>query len=584
MASIRIQNLQWLGVVICAACAVLLGGSALYANITDYARASSGVAALTHFETILSLTNALSKERDPAAAAMGAEGDELTAVRGDIRITRQAVDNALVAVKENYAAEMAANAELRRSFDGLDFVLTVSRQAVDTILSKPLERRSAPDVTRAIEAMFSVTDAATVLRARIGRQTMLSVPQITTEIMLWAAASEMREQQGRLSAYVVMMLASNVQQDRRYLIKVNETEIRLRLMRNILHNYTTAYFDSGKLSELLTWIDADYFGRSLTYARMTARLHESDGPIGSVEFTNKYLLGVASTEQVTELLVNQSLAQLQRMREESGTSVLRSAILTGLIVLALLALAVVFRRILFRPLAVVHDQLTAVAHGDLSEPPPRHPIGREIREMLEGVAVLRNQQREKLRLETEQRRMTERLKALSETDTLTGLPNRRALRDFAHSVFEQADTDAHTIGVIIFDVDHFKSVNDTLGHSMGDMVLQKIGKILPPLLRSNDIMARYGGEEFVILLRDTDASRAFAIAERLRLTLSRTQVSRKIGLTVTASFGVALRLPNSPENWDTVVAVADRRLYAAKRGGRNQVCMHDSDIPIAAVG
>lgn len=579
MASIRIQNLQWFGAVICAACAVLLGGSALLVNTSDYSHASAGVATLTHFEAILKVTKALSEERDPAAALMGASADEKAETKAALTQKRAAVDASIVEIKQSLAPQIQANPDLRRGLDGLDFVLTMSRQSVDAVAAEPPDQRSAPDMARAIDAIFAVGDAAAVLRSGIGRQIMRTSPQITTEIMLWTAANEMREQQGRLGAYVLLMLASNPAQDQRYISKFNEIETKLRLLRNILNNYTTAYLASAELPAQLKLVDDDYFGRALTYARMTARLHESTGPISPVAFTNKYLLGVTSTDDLLNLIVAQSLQRLDTMRDEAAAAVIRAGVLTGMIVLALLGLVMVFRRILFQPLTIVHAQLMAVAHGDLSEPPAMRPIGREIREMLSGVATLRNHQREKLRLEKEQRRMTERLKTLADTDTLTGLPNRRALRDFAQGVFAQADADNHTVGVIIFDVDHFKAVNDTLGHSMGDIVLQKIGKILPPLLRSNDIMARYGGEEFVILLRNTDQTRAFAIAERLRVTLSRTPVSRKNNLKVTASFGVALRDPRSDENWDAVVAIADRRLYAAKRAGRNLVCITDPEEP-----
>lgn len=558
---------------------MLLGGSALLVNTSDYSHASTGVATLTHFEAILKVTKALSEERDPAAALMGASADEEAETKAALTQKRAAVDTSIAEIKQRLAPQIQANPDLRRGLDGLDFVLTMSRQSVDAIAAEPLDQRSAPDMARAIDAIFAVGDAAAVLRSGIGRQIMRTSPQITTELMLWTAANEMREQQGRLGAYVLLMLASNPAQDQRYISKFNEIETKLRLLRNILNNYTTAYLASAELPAQLKLVDDDYFGRALTYARMTARLHESTGPISPVAFTNKYLLGVTSTDELLNMIVAQSLQRLDTMRDEAAAAVIRAGVLTGMIVLALLGLVMVFRRILFQPLTIVHAQLMAVAHGDLSEPPAMRPIGREIREMLSGVATLRNHQREKLRLEKEQRRMTERLKALADTDTLTGLPNRRALRDFAQGVFAQADADNHTVGVIIFDVDHFKAVNDTLGHSMGDIVLQKIGKILPPLLRSNDIMARYGGEEFVILLRNTDQTRAFAIAERLRVTLSRTPVSRKNNLKVTASFGVALRDPRSDENWDAVVAIADRRLYAAKRAGRNLVCITDPEEP-----
>lgn len=164
-----------------------------------------------------------------------------------------------------------------------------------------------------------------------------------------------------------------------------------------------------------------------------------------------------------------------------------------------------------------------------------------------------------------------RLQQLAVTDSLTGLPNRRALFDLLRREMSRERRRGRPLAVIMFDIDHFKEVNDHYGHAAGDAVLQHVVSATARVARTMDTMARYGGEEFVLVLPETDQAHATQLAERMleALRSSEVQVDQR-GLRVTASFGVAaLRADdNEPEQ---LLRRADAALYAAKAAGRNQV-------------
>jgi diguanylate cyclase (GGDEF)-like protein len=125
--------------------------------------------------------------------------------------------------------------------------------------------------------------------------------------------------------------------------------------------------------------------------------------------------------------------------------------------------------------------------------------------------------------------------------------------------------------VLFIDIDHFKPVNDTYGHSQGDLVLQWIGNALSERLRKNDVLARYGGEEFVALLADTDLEKGFAIADALRERVASLDSTELTGdLPIRVSIGVAA-LPQDSISPDDVLTLSDAAMYEAKRRGRNQV-------------
>lgn len=165
------------------------------------------------------------------------------------------------------------------------------------------------------------------------------------------------------------------------------------------------------------------------------------------------------------------------------------------------------------------------------------------------------------------------LEVNARTDPLTGLLNRRAFFERAQEEQNRSARHGNPLTVIMLDIDHFKHINDSYGHDLGDQALTGLAELLREQLRSIDLLARLGGEEFVILLPDTDLIAASRIAERLRLATSQQVFARSSGtpFSFTVSQGVALRLPD--EEISATLIRADHGLYAAKASGRNQVCL-----------
>lgn len=157
---------------------------------------------------------------------------------------------------------------------------------------------------------------------------------------------------------------------------------------------------------------------------------------------------------------------------------------------------------------------------------------------------------------------------LARRDALTGLANRRVVDEELRREAHRSNRRAFDLTAIMIDLDHFKSINDTYGHGMGDEVLRGVGKLLLNQMRPYDLVARYGGEEFVVLLPETTLEQGQSYAERIRESLVNLQVADYPD-KITASLGVATLMPGqSPEN---LLPRADLALYRAKQNGRNRV-------------
>jgi two-component system cell cycle response regulator len=159
------------------------------------------------------------------------------------------------------------------------------------------------------------------------------------------------------------------------------------------------------------------------------------------------------------------------------------------------------------------------------------------------------------------------------TDSLTGLYNRHYLNAHLDNLVRQALNNNKPLSMIIMDVDHFKAVNDTYGHDIGDQVLKQIAEMIIKSIRSADLAARFGGEEFVVLMPETDAQQGLDAAERIRKTVEKMpmKVTHEVGhINKTVSIGVAF-LNDMGDSGQALIKRADEALYKAKHSGRNKV-------------
>lgn len=166
----------------------------------------------------------------------------------------------------------------------------------------------------------------------------------------------------------------------------------------------------------------------------------------------------------------------------------------------------------------------------------------------------------------------QQLKHQATTDPLTQLFNRRQFLDLADRELSRSERKNRPISIIMMDIDHFKSVNDTYGHLIGDQVLVHLADICLKDCRKYDIWARYGGEEFIAMLPETDIGQCNLISERLRKRIADTSMQfGQITLSITVSMGISCIGVDSELNFDELVDQADQALYQSKRGGRNRV-------------
>lgn len=172
----------------------------------------------------------------------------------------------------------------------------------------------------------------------------------------------------------------------------------------------------------------------------------------------------------------------------------------------------------------------------------------------------------------------ESLKTAGSIDELTGLYSRSYFAQWFENEIRRAKNYLAPLSIFLFDIDHFKAVNDTHGHPAGDLVLRKLAAVVRRQTRSSDLVARYGGEEFVVVMTSSDKDQAFVYADQLRRTIAETRISIPgvdTPITITVSGGVA-SFPQDGDTTTSLIHAADQALYGAKRRLRNEVVLAQS--------
>ena len=183
---------------------------------------------------------------------------------------------------------------------------------------------------------------------------------------------------------------------------------------------------------------------------------------------------------------------------------------------------------------------------------------------------------------TQHKAAEEHIQWLAHFDTLTGLPNRVLLADRTRHTLSMVQRGQEPLALMLIDLDHFKNVNDSLGHRVGDALLQELAKRLTAAVREQDTVSRPGGDEFIMVLPGTDAAGAAHLAEKLLETVVQPYQIEQHELRVTPSIGIAM-YPGDGADFDTLSKCADVAMYRAKQHGRNNYCFFTSEMQARSV-
>ncbi|WP_156369351.1 GGDEF domain-containing protein [Aureimonas sp. Leaf324] len=571
MTKPRLQRLMGVGVATALVACVVTAALVCTWQLGVYGRRAQALSQFGHFSASIELMGATSSERGQSVLAMTLRGDD-GKLRSELAATRTRMDGLWTGLLALTALERQESVVLEEDAGTYRKILMNARAQVDALLAAPRETRSPADVERAVRTIYAAADQAQVLRDDLGEVLIGLTPDLTPFMTAAMAASDLREYAGRIRSLVAIRLNAGGSPSPAAAAEFASMLALTDILQQQIEHYAAPFIADPAVDRAMTAVTFGYFAGARAHAETVFAAPVGD-PASSVEaFNKRYSPAIRTTEALRDAILKVGGERLAAERDRSLRLAVASLVAAVVGTLVGVSSLVVFDRGVFRPLVQARARMARILEGDLDAAVGKASAPfREMTDLDRDIEKLRRQQIELKRLEDEREVMARELRRLATTDPLTGLMNRRAFETEVAELFAAPAAWGAGLGIVMIDIDHFKSINDRFGHAIGDAVLREFGRFLLRAAPTGSRVARFGGEEFVLALSGLGRDELYARIEGLRLRLAGTVLLDEPSLSVTASFGVHFVPAGRRLDWDEFHRVADAHLYQAKRNGRNRV-------------
>lgn len=533
-----------------------------------------GLNAMQDLRLVLVASEMASRERAPANGMLR---DDLPNDPNKIALLNAARQKTNAAFKElefAFQTDSVDKTRLRTILSNAQRQLVLARQSIDLTASLPKSERTTLGIRASITEMFEVVDVLSPATLQLTNVVQATYPKETNFLLAARAAADLREYAGRLGSYFTVASAKRELIALEDLMAMKQLMGRIEQLRSDLLERVHTIDGNDVIYKATAEMLNRYFETAIPYVEGQLAIGLTDASLmtDATSFGKRYVADMNSIVSLKNALIDEALRNARIDQAEAQKAAYWVIAWTAATFLLLAAGLFIIEFRISRPMRKVGRLIFEISHGNLGIAIAQPRYQDEMADVLKSVSVLRDNSAARVALEDERQRLLIQLKEQAATDFLTELPNRRGFFELAEPSFHSLLRQGHPIAIAIYDVDHFKRVNDTYGHDIGDMVLKAIASLSKKHLRSGDLVARHGGEEFLLFMPYCDLASGVSKAEVLRAQIEQLTVALPDGreLKITASFGVDQCLA-ADKSVDDSIKRCDEKLYLAKESGRNKV-------------
>lgn len=533
-----------------------------------------GLNAMQDLRLVLVASEMASRERAPANGMLR---DDLPNDPNKIALLNAARQKTNAAFKElefAFQTDSVDKTRLRTILSNAQRQLVLARQSIDLTASLPKSERTTLGIRASITEMFEVVDVLSPATLQLTNVVQATYPKETNFLLAARAAADLREYAGRLGSYFTVASAKRELIALEDLMAMKQLMGRIEQLRSDLLERVHTIDGNDVIDKATAEMLNRYFETAIPYVEGQLAIGLTDASLmtDATSFGKRYVADMNSIVSLKNALIDEALRNARIDQAEAQKAAYWVIAWTAATFLLLAAGLFIIEFRISRPMRKVGRLIFEISHGNLGIAITQPRYQDEMADVLKSVSVLRDNSAARVALEDERQRLLIQLKEQAATDFLTELPNRRGFFELAEPSFHSLLRQGHPIAIAIYDVDHFKRVNDTYGHDIGDMVLKAIASLSKKHLRSGDLVARHGGEEFLLFMPYCDLASGVSKAEVLRAQIEQLTVALPDGreLKITASFGVDQCLA-ADKSVDDSIKRCDEKLYLAKESGRNKV-------------
>lgn len=543
----------------------------IISSYQDYIKTKNALIEIRALNAVADLANKISRERGPANKAMSSNAQQLTENRQALREYRQGVDQQIkiTALELKQAGFMTLAYHLNTHVVAS---LAQGRHDVDAYLNTPIAQRQALQFDRAILMMFNVWDQTHDVLKNVVMRSKNKDSTLMDSYTLILILADLRDQAGRVASNVIAHVSFNVPLPNTNIARSLQTQKQVQYLWDLvntlqpenektpefihLHQQVKTEFIDQGLPMVLQLIDESTQGKSYNL-QGTAVTDRISGYFSTVVDLQKYLL-------------DDCVYRAEQHLHEAQNKLIWTAGIAFISLLAALFTMIYARKRVFVPLIQARKMILNLVqhHGKVSHSntrvldEDRYRRSGEFFALFEAIYKLQHMLAQRDAFETQ-------LKNMARTDALTGVSNRTVLDEYVQYL-EGEPARFIQLGLIVVDIDNFKTVNDQYGHSIGDGVIVEVAQCLKQNIRHSDLIVRFGGDEFLILIPDVEIKQVTEIAEKIRHDVSNLNIDVphiKQRFTISVSIGIA----GTAENWKDLFHQADQSLFRAKALGKNKV-------------
>ena len=512
---------------------------------------------LESLKFLADLANQISRERAPTNNLMSSSADEFAFHRNELNLYRNEVDELL---NDTIAALHEGGFDRVANYLEVDFrtSLTQGRAAVDAYAALKPEQRSMLAMDHAIAQMFNVWDSIhdalkMVVNQSHGKET--AVAHYYTLILFLA---EFRDQAGRAGSNVIAPITFNQPIPETNLARFLQTKRQSQYLWQMTDVLLPEHDKTAEYSRLYLDVEHQFLAQSLPMLeKLINESPQGDYSVSPTQLTQSLSTKFLTVVDLQKYLLQYSIDEAKRYTHQAKKQLWIAILITLVAIFTTIFSMIYLQRYVFEPLIHARRLLIDLSktHSDTPDHIEASPS------LFSAITHLQEMLRQRDHMEF-------KLKNLANTDSLTGVANRFALDEFI-KVLESRPTRFTQTCLMVVDIDHFKTVNDTHGHIFGDQVIQWVADTLKRNVRTTDLLVRYGGDEFVVLLEHVNLTQALHIAEKIRAEIRAAKILADDDqpIPVSVSIGVAV----GASSWLSLLEKADQALFKAKAAGRNTV-------------
>jgi diguanylate cyclase (GGDEF)-like protein len=543
--------------------------------------ANQGVRALELSHLAMKVAEKASAERGPTIPVLNDKTPPDPAIRDRLIKARRATDESFDTAFASMSS--STNRDSRRAEDYLrkaQVDLVHARAEVERVAALPFEERTAPQsrLRRVpIDQMFAVIDVALESVTQLISLAQQTYPDLSQPMEAARLSAVLREYAGRLGSQFTIPLANQTPLDDAERREIPVLLGRINQLNQLIGMQAQVLPETG-MSNAVAEMNRRYFAIGLPFIEQVTtrgiegRPYEMDSPT----FVGRYVPEMTSIVQLRDTMLDIARAGAADRANAAKQRLRVNAAIGAAVLLIEIAVFLTLRRRVLRPLLASTRAIVDIADGKLDTSVSFAKRSDEIGDMQNALAKLREISLKKLELEHERERLVADLQRASSVDYVTDALNRRAFTRLAIEQFEAASHRSQSVALIMFDIDHFKAINDRHGHTEGDKVLREIA-IAAKRIFGHELFARFGGEEFIAMEVGLARAEAEAKVEQLRAMIEQQEIESANGAVIraTVSIGLGFAAAITDETLDELIYRADESLYQAKGQGRNRVVVYD---------